>query len=123
MSALLWVLQISLSVAFIVSGTMKLTRPKWKLQPRMGFVEDFSARAVKGIGAAEVLGALGLILPAATRVLPVLTPIAAAGLAVIMIGAIYVHFQRDERTRAVAPATLLIMALIVAWGRFGPYAL
>jgi uncharacterized membrane protein YphA (DoxX/SURF4 family) len=117
-----WALQILLAISFIVSGTMKLTSPKRALQPRMGFVEDFSERAVKGIGAAEVLGALGLILPATSKIATVLTPLAAVGLALLMAGAIYVHVRREEGPLAAVPAVLLVLCLIVAWARFGPYA-
>lgn len=118
MQTFLWVLQIVLAVTYIVTGVVKLTTQKLKLEPRMGFVEDFSSRSVKLIGAAEVLGALGLVLPAATDVAPILTPLAAAGLAALMAGAVLTHVRRHENALAVAPAILLVMDVLVAWGRF-----
>jgi len=123
MNTFLWVLQIILAVIYIVSGVMKVTRPKMKLEPQMGFVEDFSSRSVKLIGTAEVLGALGLVLPAATGVATVLTPLAATGLVILMAGAIVVHRRRGESAAAVVPAVLLVLSLVVAIGRFGPYPL
>jgi len=88
----------------------------------MGFVEDFSAGAVKAIGAVEVLAAIGLILPAVTGVAPILVPLAASGLALLMVGAIITHLRRKEAPMALANVVLLLLALFVAWGRFGPYA-
>jgi hypothetical protein len=88
----------------------------------MAWTEDFSAGAVKAIGAAELLGAIGLILPALLDIAPVLVPLAATGLALTMIGAVVVHIRRGE-TQAIAPsAVLFVLSAIVAWGRFGPYA-
>jgi len=94
MNIFLWILQAVLAAAFLGAGLMKLSQPKSKLQENMGWVEDFSDNAVKGIGAAEVLGAIGLILPAATGIAVILTPIAAAALAVTMVGAVIVHIKR-----------------------------
>ncbi|HKT02457.1 MAG TPA: DoxX family protein [Rugosimonospora sp.] len=118
MNIFLWVLQILTAVAFVGAGSMKLIQPKEKLQPRMAYVEDFSANAIKGIGAAEVLAALGLILPWATGIAKVLTPLAAAGLVIVMIGAVVVHVRRKENNQLGVPLILLILALIVAIGRF-----
>ncbi|WP_326641060.1 DoxX family protein [Streptosporangium sp. NBC_01755] len=73
------------------------------------------------VGELRRLG-IGLILPALTGVLPVLTPLAAAGLVVTMIGAIIVHVRRKEYSALVMNLVLLVLAAFVAWGRFGPYA-
>ncbi|MCW2904442.1 MAG: hypothetical protein JWO67_6707 [Streptosporangiaceae bacterium] len=122
MNVFLWILQVVLAVAFGMAGLMKLTRPKEKLAEKMAWVEDFSPGVIKFIAGAEVLGALGLILPAATGVAPILTPIAAAGLAVTMAGAIIAHLRRKEISLVGVPAVLLIIAVVIAWGRFGPYS-
>lgn len=74
MNTVLWILQIVLAVAFLGAGAMKLTQSRAKLAPRMGWVEDFSDTGVKAIGALEVLAAIGLVLPAALDIAPVLTP-------------------------------------------------
>ncbi|GAA1613854.1 hypothetical protein GCM10009789_80020 [Kribbella sancticallisti] len=86
----------------------------------MKWTEDFSAGMLKVIGAAEVLGALGLILPGAFDVAPVLVPVAATGLAVLMLGAIVTHARRKEPQPIVINVVLLILALVVAIFRFGP---
>lgn len=121
MNVVLWILQILLALAFAASGALKLTRPREQLAERMGWVDDFSAGTVRLIGALEVLAALGLILPRATGIAPVLTPLAALGLVALMIGAAVVHARRREYPMIAANAVLLVLAVIVAWGRFGPY--
>lgn len=103
----LWIINILLAIAFLGAGGMKLARPKTALQTSgMGFVEDYSAAAVKGIGAVEVVGALGLILPLATGIASILAPIAAAGLAVTMLLATLVHVRRKE---SVTPSLVLMI--------------
>jgi uncharacterized membrane protein YphA (DoxX/SURF4 family) len=121
MNIALWIIAGLLAVVFLASGVMKLTRPKEKLATSgMGWVEDFSAGAVKAIGTVEVLAAVGLILPAALDIAPVLVPLAAVGLVVLMAGAIITDLRRQE-TRVIAlPLALLALAAVVAWGRFGP---
>jgi uncharacterized membrane protein YphA (DoxX/SURF4 family) len=121
MNVFLWVLQVLLALVFLGAGTMKVITPKEKLQPRMAYVEDFSEPVIKFIGAVEILGALGLILPAATGIAVVLTPLAATGLAIVMIGAVITHVRRKENNQLAMPVGLLIIAVIIAWGRFGPY--
>ena len=123
MNVVLWIVAGLLAVAFLAAGLMKLTQPKKKLADSgMGWTEDFSDGAVKGIGALEVLGAAGLILPAALGIVPVLVPIAATGLALLMLGAAVTHARRKESPNIVVNIVLLALAAFVAWGRFGPYA-
>jgi uncharacterized membrane protein len=86
-------------------------------------VEDFSPVTVRFVGTVELLGAVGLVLPAATGVLPVLTPLAATGLAVTMVLAAATHVRRKEPSGVAFTAILLILAALVAWGRFGPWEL
>jgi hypothetical protein len=117
----LGVLQIILAVAFLAAGSTKVIRPKSALRERMGWVDDYSDTGVKLIGAVEILGALGLILPAFTGIATILTPLAAAGLAIVMIGAVITHLRRGEVPGAVPAAVLFILSAIVVWGRFGPY--
>jgi uncharacterized membrane protein YphA (DoxX/SURF4 family) len=119
MSIALWVAQGLLAVAFLAAGATKLRQPKVKLaQNNMAWVEDFSQGAIRLISAAEVLGALGLVLPALTGVLPWLTPLAALGLALLMAGAAYTHLRRKEGSAVVPPTVLLLLAALVAVGRF-----
>jgi uncharacterized membrane protein YphA (DoxX/SURF4 family) len=122
MNVVVWVFQIMLAIAFLFSGLGKLLRRREDLQKQAAYVEDFTDGQVKAIGAAEVLGALGLILPAWTGIAPVLTPIAASGLALIMASAALVHFRRKEYQMIGVNAVLLVFAAFVATMRFGPYA-
>jgi uncharacterized membrane protein len=121
MNVVLWILQVLLALAVLAAGTTKVVTPKSKLRDRMTWVDSFSETGVKLIGVAEALGGLGLILPAATGIAPILTPIAAVGIAIVMIGAVITHLRRTENTQVAPSAILLVMALIIAWGRFGPY--
>ncbi len=116
MNTVLWVIQILLAALFLAVGVTKLTQPKEKLQPRMGWVEGFAPTHVKLLGAAEILGALGLILPWATGIAKVLTPIAAVGLAIIMAGAVVVHARRKEPM--IPQVVIFILTVVVAAGRF-----
>ncbi|WP_030527259.1 DoxX family protein [Phycicoccus jejuensis] len=123
MNIVLWVVAVVLALAFLAAGAMKLSRPKAGLaESGLGWVEDFSAGAVKGIGVVEVLGALGLVLPAVTGIAPVLVPLAATGLALTMVGAAVVHARRGETPMIAVNVVLLLLAAFVAWGRFGSYA-
>ncbi len=102
---------------------MKLSQPKAKLVASgMAWTEDFSDGQVKGIGAVEVLGAIGLILPAATGIAAILTPLAAAGLAVTMVGAALTHMRRGEGSMVPINLVLGGLAVFVAVMRFGPNA-
>jgi uncharacterized membrane protein len=119
----LWIVAGLLALAFLAAGLMKLSTPKEKLAERMAWVNDYSAGQVKAIGAVEVLGALGLILPAVTGIAPVLVPLAAAGLAIVMVLAAIMHLRRGDGAAAVVPNIVLFaLDVFVAWGRFGPYA-
>ena len=122
MNVVLWIIAGLLAVLFIAAGGMKATMPKEKLAERMAWVEDFSPAAIKTIGVLEVLGGLGLVLPAILDIAPILVPIAATGLAVTMVGAVIVHVRRKEPQLIVPNVVLLVLALVVAIFRFGPNA-
>jgi putative oxidoreductase len=117
MKVVFWILQVVLAVAFLAAGAMKLTQPLAELAVSLPWTADVPGALVRFIGVAEVLGGLGLVLPAATRILPRLTPIAAAALALDMVFATLFHVMRGETM--MAPVTLLLVALLafVAWGR------
>ena len=121
MKVFLWIVAAVLAAAFVLAGLMKATQPKDKLEPRLPWVEDFSAGTVRLIGVAELLGGLGLILPAATGIAPILTPIAATCLAVVMVLAAITHIRRKEPSGVAVNAVLFLLAAFVAWGRFGPW--
>lgn len=115
-----WIASGLLAVAYLGTGAMKLASPKEKLAKNMAWVEDFSAPVVKLIGALEILGALGLVLPVLLNIAPVLTPLAACGLVVLQLVAIIVHLRRGERM-IVPNVVLLLLALFVALARFGVF--
>ena len=123
MNVVLWIIAALLTVAFLGSGAMKLLRTKEQLKAAgMGWTDDWPAGAIRAIGGLEVLAAIGLILPPALDIAPILAPLAATGLAVIMVGAILVHSRRRENPMVIANLVLLVLAVAVAWGRFGPYS-
>jgi uncharacterized membrane protein YphA (DoxX/SURF4 family) len=123
MNLTLWIIAGLLAAAYLVAGVGKLIMPKEKIAATGAsarWVEDFSAGGVKAIGAVEILGAAGLILPPALDIAPVLTPLAATGLVLLMAGAAYTRLRRHETTYMVADLAYLVLAGFVAWGRFGP---
>lgn len=125
MNTVLWIATVLLAVAFVAAGSLKLVRSKEQLKAAgQDWVDGFAPGAIKGIGAAEVLGALGLILPAVTGIAVILVPLAAVGLAVDMAGAAVTHVRRGGEGRELAVNVVLFaLAVFVAWGRFGPYPL
>ncbi len=118
LNILLWIGQAFLAFAFGSAGFMKLTVPADQLAEMMNFVNYTPAWLVMFIGVMEVLGAIGVILPAATRILPWLTPLAALGFAIIQVLAIGVHASLGE-TATTLPANLVLLAVavFVVWGR------
>ncbi|WP_353112648.1 DoxX family protein [Microbacterium sp.] len=113
----LWIVNGLLALMMLAAGGMKLLTPKTALAEKgMAWTEDFSVGAVKAIAAAEVLGAVGLIAPLATGILPVLAPLAAVGLAIIMIGAIVVHIRRREAfVPALVQGVLAVAAAVLGF--------
>ena len=122
MNLAVWVIAGLLAAVFLFAGATKLIVPRDKLAaaPGGGWVKDFSPGFVKALGAVEILGAIGLIVPAALEIAPVLASLAAVGLASIMVGAAIVTFRRHESGHALLNLTYLALAVFVAWGRFGP---
>lgn len=121
MNLALWIIAGLLAAAFLAAGIMKLTQPKETLATSgLAWTEDFSPGAVKAIGALEVLAAIGLILPAALDILPVLVPVAALGLVALMVGAMVTHARRKETPALAINLVLLALAAVVVVGRFGP---
>jgi uncharacterized membrane protein YphA (DoxX/SURF4 family) len=118
METALWIVQILLAALFLMSGLMKAMQPRKKLAERTPYVEDFTDGQIRTIGILEVLAAVGLVLPAVTGILPWLTPLAAVGLALTMVGAIIVHLRRGEYPSIIINVVLLALGLFVAYGRF-----
>jgi uncharacterized membrane protein YphA (DoxX/SURF4 family) len=123
MNVTLWIIAAVLALVFLAAGAMKLTQTKDKLATSgQGWVENFSPGTIKAIGTAEVLGALGLILPALLNIGPILVPLAATGLFLLMVGAATTHARRKETPNIIVNAVLGILTLAVAITRFGPYS-
>ena len=121
MNVALWIIAGVLAVVFLTGGVVKLIRPREQLAASgMGFAEDFSPGAIRAIGVLEILAGVGLILPAALDITPVLVPLAAVGVVLLMIGAIITHLRRHEVMAIVVNLGFLALAFLVAWGRFGP---
>lgn len=113
----LWVVQVVLAVLFGMAGFMKATQPLAALATQIPWVPDVPAALVRFIGVTEFAAALGLVLPAATRIRPRLTPLAAAGLVLVMTLAAIFHVTRGELGAIVPNLVLGAFAAFVAWGR------
>ncbi len=111
---ILWIVQALLAALFLFSGVMKFVLPAAVLTKG----SPFSATFLHCIGVLEILGALGLILPSATRIKPMLTPLAAAGLVIIMIGATWTTAATIGVKLAILPFVTGILAAFVAYGRW-----
>ncbi len=118
MNTILWIAQSLLAAMFTAGGLFKIFVPKDKLIANQPFVENFSSIQIKLIGLAEVLGAIGIIVPLATGIIPILTPIAAIGLCTIMILAIRIHFLRKETAKVVVIMTMVVITSFIAYERF-----
>ncbi|MFI7672592.1 DoxX family protein [Actinophytocola sp. NPDC049390] len=121
MNIALWIVAGLLATAYLVGGGGKVIIPKNRIAatgPSAHWVEDFSGGAVKAIGTLEVLGAIGLILPAVLDIAPGLVPVAAIGLAMIMVGASITRIRRQEFRYLSADLAYLAATVFVAVGRF-----
>jgi hypothetical protein len=123
MNIVLWVVAGIAAAAFLGAGLAKITGKREKMLERMAWVADYEQNQVKLIGVVEVLGAIGLILPAVTGIAPILVPIAATGLVITSVLAAIMHIRRGDGFGSAVPVLVLgLLAAFVAWGRFGPYA-
>jgi putative oxidoreductase len=113
----LWVAQVLLALAFLAAGLMKLTISPADLAQKMPAGAVLPLALIRFIGFAEVAGAIGLILPTATRILPVLTPVAAGALAMVMALAAVFHASRNEIASLPVVFALGAIALFISWGR------
>jgi uncharacterized membrane protein YphA (DoxX/SURF4 family) len=109
----LWTVQGLLAALFLFAGGMKLVMPVEEMTRQIGFPGWF----IRFIGVCEVLGALGLVLPTALRILPILTPVAAAGLVIIMAGATTITIAGPAAAQAVVPMVVGSLCAAVLYGR------
>ncbi len=115
----LWGAQILLAAGYAMAGAMKLFSPLAELAAEMAYVADAPEWFVRGVGVAELAGAVGIILPAATRIMAWLTPLAAACFSLVQVVAIGIHAVYGE-TAQFLPFNLLLLSLslFVLWGRW-----
>lgn len=119
MNIALWIVQGLLAVAYGMAGGMKIFKPDFfRNDPKMGWAHGKSDGYLRSIGIPEVLGALGMILPMVTGILPWLTPLAAVGLTVIQLLALFtVHLPRKE---PIMPNIIFIaLSAFIVVGRWG----
>jgi hypothetical protein len=118
MDVVLWIVAGLAAAAFFMAGATKLALGKKVEEKGMAWAKHYSDGGVRGIGVAEVAGALGLILPAVTGIATWLVPSAALGLVVVMVGAVRRHTIDGEGLKGSMPAIVLgVLALVVAIGR------
>lgn len=114
MNRTLWILQVLLALLFLFAGVMKFVMPMDQMTKQMPLPAWF----IYFIGVAEILGAVGLIIPRLLRIQPWLTPLAAAGLFIIMIGATAVTLSTGPVSTALLPLVTGILVGFVGWGRW-----
>jgi putative oxidoreductase len=107
-----WVADIALAIGFLIHGIAMLTLPE-SVRDRMAYIWDIPPRFRTFIGVAEVLAAAGLTLPALTGILPWLTPLAAVGLIIVMLGAVVFHIRRGEFRNIILNLILLLVSAFV----------
>jgi len=117
MNAVLWIVQSLLAAVYLLAGGMKVSQPIESLGKRMDWVRAAPPGFVRFIGAAELLGAIGLMLPLATGILPGLTVAAAVGLVIVQVSAAAFHLSRREASVVPMNVVLLLLAVVVVIGR------
>ena len=118
MNIALWIVQVVLSLFSLAAGWNHGLRPLADTIQTSPWAADLPPVLVRFIGLAELAAGVGLVLPAATRIMPQLTPLAASGLAVIMGLAIPFHVVRDEANVIALHAVVVALCAFVAWGRY-----
>jgi len=113
-----WIVSAITALLYIMAGGRKVTMPAAKLPDNFAFVKHTGVRLLRFIGAVEVLGGIGVVLPALTGIAPILTPIAASGLVLVMILAIAYHVREREYKFIPFNLVLLVLPLFVAITRF-----
>lgn len=110
-----WIVAGLLAVFYLYAGGKKAVQSKERLAPMMGWADTVPMGLVRGIGAVEILGAAGLVLPPLTGVAPVLAPVAALGLVLLQVLATGLHVSRGELKETGLNAALIVLAAVAAW--------
>ena len=114
---ILWIAQVILGGMFIMAGVMKSTQPITDLSTSVPWTANVPVTLVRVIGVSELLGGIGLLLPSLLRIKPILTPIAAIGIGIIMIFAIVYHIANEETKVIGINIAFGLVAAFIAWGR------
>lgn len=117
MNITLWIVQGLVALAFLLAGFMKAFLPLATVKKNFAWANDFPAGFVRFIGVAEILGAIGLILPAVTGIQSWLTVAAAIGLVIVMVSASIFHASRREFSHISMNVVLLLLAVLIIVGR------
>lgn len=121
MNTALWIVQAVLALVFVASGFEKLTKSRDELvAANRGWAADATDWQVNAIGILEIFAVVGLIVPAALDIIPILTAVAATGVVALMGAAMITHVRRHEVQMLPINIVLGALALFVAIGRFGP---
>lgn len=121
MNIVLWILTGLLAIAFGIGGATQLilTKERYRsLANSQHWVDDFGAAHVKAIGTIKIIGVIGLVVPPLIGLLPLLSPLAACGLMLVMTGAATTRFRRSEWALMAGDVTYLLAFAFLAWGRF-----
>ncbi|MEQ1754483.1 MAG: DoxX family protein [Micropepsaceae bacterium] len=113
----LWIAQLMLAAAYGLFGSMKATQPLDQLSQMMTWIPEMQPAFVRGLGVVEVLGAVGLILPALTRIQPQLTVVTALCIVVHQLFAVALHASKGEFNVLALNAVLIVLAAFIFWGR------
>ena len=124
MKRALWIAAGLLATVALTSSISKLFVPKEKLAAAPGgaWTKDASVGFVKTLGTLELLAAVGLILPAAVGIAPVLVPVTAVCWMLLMVGAMFTHARRGESKFVGLTLSYFLLAAFIAWGRFGRWS-
>lgn len=122
MNLALWVAAGLLAAVALTGGISKSFVSKKKLSGTHGgeWTQDVSGGLVKTLGGLEILAAAGLVLPAATGLIPVMVPVTAVCWMLLMVGAMITHGRLGQYKLVMLNVVYLALALFIAWGRFGP---
>ena len=118
MNIFVWFLQVALAMFFFFPALMKLTTSKGKLVEQKKMPPDGSIAFIRFLGAMEILGSIGMILPIWLDTYPILTPLAAVGFCIVMTGALLVHFKKKEYKLLPLLSLVLVLSATVALYHF-----
>jgi uncharacterized membrane protein YphA (DoxX/SURF4 family) len=124
MNTLIWILQIYIAILFGYSGLMKGTQNReYLVSIGQTGVDNLPYPLIRGIAALEILGVIGIILPWALQILPILTPVSAIGFAIIMLLAAGIHYKRKEYKSVIGiNLTTFLICILIAYIRFNELA-